>query len=87
MNEITVGIKTFMRPHKLKECLKSLVGLGFYEVIVADDGEITPESKKVYEEFQKKLPLVVLRLPFDSGPAYGRNKIVKRCKNSIFITP
>ena len=85
MNEITVGIKTFMRPHKLRGCLKSLVGLGFYEVIVADDGEITPESKKVYEEFQKKLPLVVLRLPFDSGLAYGRNEIVKRCKTPFLL--
>lgn len=85
MNEITVGIKTFMRPHKLRECLKSLVGLGFYEVIIADDGKITPESKMVYEEFQEKLPLVVLRLPFDSGLAYGRNKIVKRCKTPYLL--
>lgn len=84
-DDITVGIKTFYRPGKLKRCLQSLVDKNFFEVVVADDGEITSEKKAIYTEFARKLPLKLLRLPFDSGLAYGRNQIVKVCKTPFLL--
>ena len=51
--EITVGVKTFQRPLKLKKCLKSLEDRGFKEVIAVDNEVITLEKQKIYNEAKK----------------------------------
>jgi len=86
LKDVTIGIKTFYRTGKLRDALKSLIGLGFKEVIVADDGEKDQEKERVYKEMDTYLPLKVLKLPYDSGLAYGRNKIVESTKTPyLFI--
>jgi len=77
--DITVGVKTFMRTPKLRVCLDSLAGLAWREVLVADDGPIDAEREAMYAEASRRLPLRLLRLPFDTGLAAGRNEIVRQC--------
>lgn len=84
-SQITVGIKTFLRTNCLRNCLGSLAEHDWYEVIIADDGEIDEERKNLYEEFQQKLPLKLLRLKFDTGLSAGRNEIVSRCQTDYLL--
>jgi len=84
-NDISVGIKTFLRNNRIKRCLSSLVNKGFKEIIIADDGKRDPEKDKIYDKYSKKLPLKILRLSFDVGVSYGRNKIVKNCNTKYLL--
>ncbi|NJE27128.1 glycosyltransferase, partial [Thermococcus sp. MV5] len=77
LKDVTIGLKTFYRTEKLRNTLRSLVGLNVKEVIVADDGPEDPEKEKLYQEMSEYLPLKVIRLPYNSGLAYGRNRIVE----------
>ncbi|HEX7374101.1 MAG TPA: glycosyltransferase [Steroidobacteraceae bacterium] len=77
--DISVGIKTFMRTPQLRLCLDSLRSIEWREVIVADDGPIDEEREELYRSAAEALPLKLLRLPFDTGLAAGRNEIVRQC--------
>ena len=87
MDDVTVGIKSFFRPEKLEICLKSLDNNPheFKEIIVADDGEINEEKRKLYEEYQEKLPLNLIELDFDYGLAASRNKIVEEMNGDYLL--
>jgi len=86
LSDVTVGIKTFYRTEKLKNALESLIELGVKEVIVADDGPEDDKKEEIYNEMSKQLPLNVLKLPYDSGLAYGRNRIVENTRTPyLFI--
>jgi len=86
LKDITIGIKTFYRMEKLRNALESLVETGVNEVIVADDGPKNSEKEKIYKEMAELLPLRVLKLPYDSGLAYGRNRTVEVTKTPyLFI--
>jgi len=85
LRDVTVGIKTFYRKEKLKIALKSLIGLDVREVIVADDGPKDPDKEQLYNSMSEYLPLRVLRLPYDSGLAYGRNRIVENTKTPYLL--
>lgn len=82
---ITVGVKTFLRTPKLRMCLESLTRHAWREVIVADDGPVDAEREALYEEFSHRLPFVLVRLPFDTGLAAGRNEIVRRCRTEYLL--
>jgi glycosyltransferase involved in cell wall biosynthesis len=84
-SDITVGIKTFMRTDKLRLCLDSLVQHPWREVIVADDGPIDAEREQLYSRFAERLPLKVIRLPFDTGLSAGRNEIVRQCDTPYLL--
>ncbi|AIF70359.1 hypothetical protein PAP_09925 [Palaeococcus pacificus DY20341] len=85
LNDISVIIKTFNRPDKLESVLGSLVGKGFGEIIVADDGEQNPLKDFIYKKFENSLPLKVLKLPYDSGLAFGRNEAVRASKSKYLL--
>lgn len=85
LGDVTVGVKTFLRPDRLDRCLNSLHGKGFAQVIVADDGEIDEEKRQVYRFHGEHLALKLLRLERDSGLAYGRNQIVDRCETEFLL--
>ena len=85
LHDTTVGLKTFYRTDKLEMTLKSLVGLGFKKVIVADDGPNDFQKDKIYETMKELLPLEVLKLPYDAGLGYGRAKIVEKCKTKYLL--
>lgn len=84
-SQITVGIKTFLRTNCLRNCLSSLAKHDWYEIIIADDGEIDKEREHLYEKYQQILPLKLLRLEFDTGLAAGRNEIVKYCQTNYML--
>jgi len=84
-SEITVGVKTFMRTAKVRACLESLARHPWREVIVADDGEIDSEREAMYAEAAARLPLRLLRLPFDTGLSAGRNEIVRQCTTAYLL--
>lgn len=83
--DISVGVKTFMRTPQLRLCLDSLARHDWREIIVADDGPIDAEREQLYEEFSRRAPLTLLRLPFDTGLAAGRNAIVRRCATPYLL--
>lgn len=85
LSDVTVGVKTFLRPDRLDRCLSSLHGKGFAQVIVADDGEIGERKREVYRFHEERLALELLRLERDSGLAYGRNQIVDRCETEFLL--
>lgn len=82
---ITVGVKTFMRTDKLRLCLASLAQLPWRRVIVADDGLIDAEREELYAQAAERMPLELVRLPFDTGLAAGRNEIVRRCATPYLL--
>lgn len=82
---ITVGIKTFLRTDKLRDCLASLAQHRWSEVIVADDGPIDEEREQMYVVARRNLPLRLLRLDFDTGLAAGRNEIVRQCQTDRLL--
>ena len=77
MSDVTIGTKSFYRPKRIKWCLESIyqTDLGFNEVIVADDGEITEEKKQIFQEYKEKLDLKVLDLKYDYGLGGSRNRV------------
>jgi len=82
---ITVGIKTFLRTRQLEQCLESLTRHQWFQVIIADDGEIDQERVEMYQNFEQRMPLRLLRLDFDTGLAGGRNEIVKNCDTEYIL--
>lgn len=82
---ITVGVKTFLRTDKLRMCLESLAAHPWHAVIVADDGPIDAERERLYEEAAHRLPLEIVKLPFDTGLSAGRNEIVTRCRTEYLL--
>ncbi len=84
-SRVSCGIKTFNREQKLASCLASLVDKGFHAVIVADDGNITPGKREVYETYRKILPMQLITLPFDTGISAGRNAIVDQCTTEYLL--
>ncbi|MGQ4892557.1 MAG: glycosyltransferase family 2 protein [Candidatus Njordarchaeia archaeon] len=85
LSDVTVGFKTFYRTEKLETALKSLVGLGIKEVIVADDGPEDNKKEEIYKKMKEYLPLKILKLPYDAGLGYGRKEIVKKCKTKYLL--
>lgn len=85
LKDISVGIKTFYRTEKLQLTLSALLGKNFAEVIVADDGKISKEKDDLYNDYSKLLPLKVIKLPFDTGLSYGRNRIVECCNTPYLL--
>ncbi|KXA89859.1 hypothetical protein AKJ57_04780 [candidate division MSBL1 archaeon SCGC-AAA259A05] len=84
-DNVTVGIKMFMREQKLWNCLDSLKNIGFGEVLVADDGEVSEKRKIKYGEYKKHLPLKVLDLPYDLGAGEARNRLVDEAETEYFL--
>ena len=70
LGDITIAIKTFLRPQKLDNCLKVI--RRFYpdvKIIVADDSQ-KPVDNKMADEYYT--------LPFDSGISTGRNLLLSK---------
>lgn len=83
--ELSVGIKTFMRTPQLRRCLDSLRQHEWHEVIVAEDGPMDEERELLYGNFAEQMPLKLLRLPFDTGLAAGRNEILRHCDTPYLL--
>lgn len=84
--EVTVGIKSFLRPDAISGTLERLRPFRFANIIVADDGEICREKEKIYRQAHKNLPgFELIRLPRDVGLSAGRNAIVDQCRTKYLL--
>jgi glycosyltransferase involved in cell wall biosynthesis len=87
VEDLTIGIKTFLRPEKVRQLLYTIHDREWEpaEVIVADDGKINEEKRNTYEEYSEKLPLKVLDLEFDLGNGASRNKLAEECETEYLL--
>lgn len=84
-NEITIGIKTFLRPKSLKYCLMRL--RQYYKkikILVADDS--VELNKIINKKFCNRFNCEYLDLPFDTGLGYGRNQMILKTKTKYYLT-
>lgn len=82
---ITIGVKTFLRPKCLKNCLESI--RKYYKkvpIIVADDSY--DSIKKINYTTSKNYNATYLDIEFDSGNAKGKNKIMDSVKTDYYLT-
>ena len=82
---LTIGIKTFLRPHCLKECIESI--RKYYkniEILVADDStdDVKKLNKEIIDNFDQ---IQLLYLPYDSGLSEGRNHLVNNTKTPYYL--
>jgi hypothetical protein len=82
--QVTIGIKTFLRPECLENCLRSIrLFYPLVHVIVADD---SPDVvKKINRAIATQFKVDYLEMPFDSGLSVGRNAIVRRTETPYFV--
>jgi len=82
---ITIGIKTFLRPTSLKYCLMRLRQyFPKIKILVADDS--TEEIKKINQKLSQKFNAEYLDLEFDSGLGFGRNKMIEKTTTKYYLT-
>ena len=84
-SNITIGIKTFLRPSSLKYCLRRLRQY-FKNIIIYVADDSTDEIKIINKELVKKYNAIYFDLPFDSGIGIGRNTMIKNCKTKYYLT-
>lgn len=79
LDDVAIGLTSFLRREKVETCLRSIIENPheFSRVIVADNGGIGPEKRRVYERFRKRAPLEVLDLDDERGTGASRNAIVE----------
>jgi len=72
-------------PDYLNQCLNSLVSqsLKADEVILVEDGEVTPEITGVIEAFRLELNIISVQLSKNMGLATALNEGLKICKNNL----
>jgi glycosyltransferase involved in cell wall biosynthesis len=86
INELlTIGIKTFYRPHCLNNCIKVI--RSFYPnifIIVTDDSsdEVKLQNQDVIRKFKK---IKYISLPYDTGLSKSRNIMVRHCPTKYFM--
>lgn len=93
MNKISIGIKTFCRPHCLNHCLQRFINSEKYigiPVIIADDSEEQLKKKnkdiiEYYKSLNNKINIKYIDLSFNSGLSMGRNKIVENCDTNYTL--
>lgn len=74
-SKIAVGIKTFLRDEHLFKAVEGVCQhMPGAQLIIADDGRITPEKAFLYENLSK-IGHTILYLPFDSGFGKKSNAI------------
>jgi GT2 family glycosyltransferase len=80
---IDVVITTYGRHGPLNRCLEALAGQSqpATRIIVVDDCSAPPVERTIPPAFAARLPLTLLRLERNGGPAAGRNAGVRACSS------
>lgn len=84
MDEITVIIKTMIRPKSLQRLIRSFQK--FYpdiKILIADDGN--PSSKDFILSKFPAMNISYYQLPSDSGLSYGRNFLLNKVTTKYFL--
>ena len=89
MAEIAVFIKTFMREETFFNCIKSVMQYMSnnhisYRLYIADDGEISEKTKKLYENLRCK-GHIILKLPFNTGASKSRNLLLGELQDERYV--
>ena len=83
MQDVTLLVKTFLRPRALFRLLDSIERTyPELPVLVADDGD-EPIREQVLARYRQVVDYVVL--PFDSGISRGRNALLERVRSRYFV--
>ncbi|WP_226006163.1 glycosyltransferase family 2 protein [Natrinema salinisoli] len=84
---ITIGLKTFLRPDKLRTCLASIRDLPVppEDIIIADDSPQKEYNRDIYAQFKSDLPLTIVDLKPDAGLATGRNRILDQTETDYLL--
>lgn len=84
-NNVTVIIKTMLRPKSLKKLINSILKLyPNITILIGDDG--SPSCKEyILNEFENKNNIYYYELPYDSGLSYGRNYLLQKVKTEYFL--
>jgi glycosyltransferase involved in cell wall biosynthesis len=87
LEDTTIGIKSFYRPEKVHQCLKSIEKskFQFSKIIVADDGPIREQKQEIYDSYSESLDIEVLDLEYDLGLAASRNRMVDATDDEFFL--
>ncbi len=84
LNDTSILIKTLERPNQLIQLLESIKKYKFRgPVIIADDSKIHYRDQ-VLSAFPD-LNITYINLPFDTGTAEGRNKMLEVTSTSLFV--
>jgi hypothetical protein len=90
-NQLTIGIKTFCRPHVLNQSLNIMHTKNntIYPIIIADDSLdiYKKQNLRIINNYRKRYNsnIRILNLPFDSGLSKGRNEIVSKCNTKYIM--
>lgn len=84
MAEMALGVTVFKRTNKLRELLDTVDGNIIDRVIVADNGNITPEKQRIYDAFSATT-LTILDVKYDAGLGYSRDKIVNELEEEYLL--
>jgi len=89
MIELTIGVVTFLRDHKLFRCISHLlenVEVPFY-LHVADQGNMTEKKQKFYRKVRMKMGrrCKISKLPFNFGFGPSQKFLFGKCKTPYFI--
>ena len=81
-NNVTIIVKTFLRPNCIKRFIKS-VRLYYPKItiLVCDDSD-----KPLYNNNYENDNVIWYTLPFNSGVSIGRNLLLSKVKTKYFIT-
>lgn len=85
MNDVTVIIKTMMRPKSLSKLIYSILKIyPDITILIGDDGN--PSSKDyILNKFRFYKNIHYYELPFDSGLSYGRNYLLNKVNTKYFL--
>jgi len=84
LTDVSILIKTLERPEQLINQLYSIKKYKFNgPIIIADDSKI-PYKEKILSIFPD-LNITYINLPFDTGTAEGRNKMLELTHTTLFV--
>lgn len=72
MSDIALGTKVFSRTDDIRNLIETLPDV-FQSIYIADDGELSPKKRELYE----RSDITLIDLEYDAGLGTGRNAIVE----------
>lgn len=82
--DVSILIKTLEREAHLVQLLESIQQFGFQGPIFIADDSFVPYGDRIIQFFPK-LNLTYLKLPYDSGTAIGRNRMLELVDTTYFL--
>lgn len=86
--EYAICMVTFLRNEKLKECVESIRKYypdEWVRIYIADQNECITEEMQTYYDDLKNKGHVIVKTPYNSGLAHGRNVLVNQVKEPYLL--